>query len=72
MREYGGENEAVFALRRSIDAQHSQAELAAGSLHVAVERSQRQLAPLRELDIRGVIDRKEETIGNFERRIPGA
>ncbi len=57
---------------QSIEANQPQAELDAGFLHVAIESCQRQRARLRELDIRGVIDREKETIGKFERRIPGA
>jgi hypothetical protein len=57
---------------QSIEANQPQAELSCGSLHVAIESRLRQRAPLLELDIRGVIDREEEPIGKFERRIPGA
>jgi hypothetical protein len=60
------------AAKESIDANQPQADLNAGPLHVTVESRQRQRPPLRELDIRGVIDRKKEPIGKFERRIPGA
>ena len=50
----------------SIDADELQSELAAGFSHVFVESRQRRRQPLRELDIRGVIGCREETIGEFE------
>jgi hypothetical protein len=62
----------ALCARQSIDANQPQAKLRCGSLHVAIESRQRQRAPLREFDIGGVVDRKEEAVGKFERRIPGA
>jgi hypothetical protein len=60
------------AANESICAKEPQAELGGGPLHVAVESGQRQLPPLRELNINGVIDRQAETIAKFERCIPGS
>ena len=66
----------VFALirrtYRSVAAEEQQAKLGSGSLHIAIERRERQRPSVRELDISGVIDRQEEPVGEFERGGPGA